>query len=118
MTQEDTAWLAPAGIVPSRRVGNRPADAPDLPTWLTNGLIVLASGVLLALACASAWLSYRAQVAYVQAHNGDMSSEANVWALLLDTGTAGVSLLRLYETLRQRASIVSAPGVGLATWST
>jgi hypothetical protein len=73
-----------------------------LPTWLTNGLLLLASGVLCALAGASAWLSYHAQVAYVLAHNGDQVAEARVWALLLDAGTAGVSLLRLYETLRRQ----------------
>jgi hypothetical protein len=63
----------------------------------------MASVVLMALAGASAWLSYHAQVAYVLAHNGGLAAEARVWALLLDAGTAGVSLLRLYETLRRRA---------------
>lgn len=107
MSHENTAWLGSAGIAASPHMAKRMTDTPNLPTWLTNSLIVLASGVLLALACASAWLSYRAQVAYVQAHNGNLSSEANVWALLLDTGTAGVSLLRLYETLRRRVSIAT-----------
>jgi hypothetical protein len=68
---------------------------------------MLASGVLFALACASAWLSYHAQVDYVLAHNGNQAAEAKVWALLLDTGTAGVSLLRLYETLRRRPGIAT-----------
>jgi hypothetical protein len=68
---------------------------------------MVASGVLLALACASAWLSYHAQVDYVLAHNGNQAAEAKVWALLLDTGTAGVSLLRLYETLRRLSGIAT-----------
>jgi hypothetical protein len=68
---------------------------------------MLASGVLFTLACASAWLSYHAQVDYVLAHNGNQATEAKVWALLLDTGTAGVSLLRLYETLRRRPGIAT-----------
>jgi hypothetical protein len=70
-------------------------------------LLILASCVLFALACASAWLSYHAQVAYVLAHNGNLRAEAKVWALLLDTGTAGVSLLRLYETLRRRTGVAT-----------
>src|ERR1051326_6111425 len=77
-------------------------DDPPLPNWLTHGLLALAGSVLFGLACASAWLSYHAQVAYVVAHNGDHQREAKVWALLLDAGAAGVSLLRLYETLRRR----------------
>ena len=35
------------------------------------------------------------------------AAEAKVWALLLDAGTAGVSLLRLYETLQRRANAAS-----------
>jgi Protein of unknown function (DUF2637) len=74
-------------------------DAIALPRWLTYGLFGLASLVLLALACASAWLSYHAQVDYVFDHNGEQATAARVWALLLDCGTAGLSLLRLYEAL-------------------
>jgi hypothetical protein len=104
--QISTAWPARPASSPSR-VTKRPSDAADSPTWLTNGLLMLASGVLFALACASAWLSYHAQVDYVLAHNGNQAAEAKVWALLLDTGTAGVSLLRLYETLRRRHGIAT-----------
>ena len=101
MSDQTMAWLArPAAS--SSRAAERPSNTPVLPTWLTHGLLTLASCVLLALACASAWLSYHAQVAYVLAHNGNQAAEAKIWALLLDTGTAGVSLLRLYETLRRR----------------
>lgn len=78
-----------------------------LPVWITSSLLGLASLVLLGLACASAWLSYHAQVAYVLAHNGDQAAQARVWALLLDAGTAGVSLLRLYETLRGRPGLAT-----------
>jgi hypothetical protein len=63
--------------------------------------------VLFALACASAWLSYHAQVGYVLAHNGNLRTEAKIWALLLDAGTAGVSLLRLYETVQRRSSVTT-----------
>ena len=102
MSHQSTAWLVrPAA--PSSRMAAHSTGAPDTPTWLASGLLILASCVLLALACASAWLSYHAQVAYVLAHNGNLSADAKVWALLLDTGTAGVSLLRLYETLQRRA---------------
>ncbi|MEY9857988.1 hypothetical protein ABH935_003601 [Catenulispora sp. GAS73] len=77
---------------------------PPLPTWITNGLLALSVTVLFALACASAWLSYHAQVTYVLAHNGNQAVEAKVWALLLDAGTAGISLLRLYEALQRRTN--------------
>jgi hypothetical protein len=68
---------------------------------------MLASVVLMTLACASAWLSYHAQVSYVLAHNGNQAMQARVWALLLDAGTAGVSLLRLYETLRRQPGMAT-----------
>lgn len=101
-----TVWPArPTGSSP--RAAKQLSDAPASLTWLTNGLLALASCVLLALACASAWLSYHAQIDYVLAHNGNQAAEAKVWALLLDTGTAGVSLLRLYETLRRRPGIAT-----------
>lgn len=106
MSHQSTAWPArPAAS--SFRAAEGPSKVPVLPTWLTNGLLALASCVLLALACASAWLSYHAQVSYVLAHNGNQGAEARIWALLLDTGTAGVSLLRLYETLRRRPGVAT-----------
>ena len=104
--QSITAWPTRTAAA-SPRVVRRQSDALDSPTWLTNGLLMLASAVLFTLACASAWLSYHAQVDYVLAHNGNQAAEAKVWALLLDTGTAGVSLLRLYETLRRRPGIAT-----------
>ena len=104
--QISTAWPT-CTAASSPRAAKRPSGALDSPAWLTNGLLMLASGVLFALACASAWLSYHAQVDYVLAHNGNQAAEAKVWALLLDTGTAGVSLLRLYETLRRRPGIAT-----------
>jgi hypothetical protein len=106
MSHQSTAWPArPAASSP--RAAEAPPKAPVLPPWLTYGLLALASCVLFALACASAWLSYHAQVSYVLAHNGDQAVEARIWALLLDTGTAGVSLLRLYETLRRRPGVAT-----------
>ena len=101
MSTQDRAWLA-RPVAPLVRPEKQSVDATTLPAWLTNGLLMLASGVLFALACASAWLSYNAQVVYVLEHNGNQAAEAKVWALLLDAGTAGVSLLRLYETLQRR----------------
>jgi len=106
MSHQLTAWSVPSAV-PAPQPAKRPADAPAPPPWLTNGLLVLASAVLLALACASAWLSYHAQVDYVLAHNGHEPDQAKVWALLLDAGTAGVSLLRLYETLRRRPGVAT-----------
>lgn len=106
MSHQNTGWLvqpAPA----SSGAAACPSEDRGLPTWLTAGLLALASCVLLTLAGASAWLSYHAQVAYVLAHNGELRAEAKVWALLLDAGTAGVSLLRLYETLRRRAGLAT-----------
>lgn len=100
MSTQTLAWRAgPPGppAAPPRRLDTKS------PQWLTRSLLILACAVLLALACASAWLSYHAQVAYVRSRNGDEPTQARVWALLLDAGTAGVSLLRLHEALRQRA---------------
>ena len=68
----------------------------------TKVLIVLSSTVMIILAIACGWLSYHAQVGYAQAHNGGQVDQARAWAALLDAGTAGVSLLRLHETLRMR----------------
>lgn len=106
MSHQTTAWLARTAPsqIPSEE---HAADAASLPTWLTSGLLVLASVVLLALASASAWLSYHAQFSYVLAHNGGQAADAKVWAILLDAGTAGVSLLRLYETLRGRPGVAT-----------
>lgn len=100
MSHQTTAWRArPAAT----RNGPRESAAnPEPPLWLTRCVLVSASLVLLALACASAWLSYHAQVAYVLSRNGEHAAQARVWALLLDAGTAGVSLLRLHETLHGR----------------
>lgn len=101
MSHQSTAWRMPSAAS-SPRTATRSSADPVPPTWITYSLLVLASGVLFTLAGACAWLSYHAQVAYVFAHNGGLKSEAKVWALLLDTGTGGVSLLRLHETLRCR----------------
>lgn len=106
MSHQTTAWLVPSAASPGQSP-RRPAEIRELPAWMTIGLLALASGLLLALASASAWLSYHAQVAYVLAHNGDQVAAARVWALLLDAGTAGVSLLRLYETLRRRGGLTT-----------
>lgn len=100
MLDQTTAWRArPAA---TRNGPRESAASPAPPVWLTRGVLVSASLVLLALACASAWLSYHAQVAYVLSRNGDHAAQARIWALLLDAGTAGVSLLRLHETLHGR----------------
>lgn len=106
MSDHTTAVLTRSAVSSAVAV-DRPVDKQALPAWLINGLLASASSVLLALACASAWLSYHAQVAYVSAYNGGQPSQARVWALLLDTGTAGVSLLRLYETLRDRPGLAT-----------
>ena len=99
MYPNPTAWPAQAAT---------PTDALDWRTahklWSgpTKALILASSAVMLVLAIACAWLSYHAQVGYVRAHNGDQAEQARVWAVLLDSGTVGVSLLRLDETLRMR----------------
>ncbi|MEZ0109275.1 hypothetical protein ABH920_003285 [Catenulispora sp. EB89] len=107
MSHQNTVWPVRA-VAPSSAAAGHASDAPPLPTWLATGLLALSGGVLLALACASAWLSYHAQVGYVLAHNGNQAAEARVWALLLDAGTAGVSLLRLYETLQRRTNVATS----------
>lgn len=106
MSAQNTAWPArPAAS--SDGMTRQLTEAVVLPAWLTNGLLALASMVIFALACASAWLSYHAQVAYVLAHNDNQAEQARVWALLLDAGTAGVSLLCLYETLHGRLGLAT-----------
>lgn len=100
MSNQTTAWQARRAA--TRNGPRESAARPEPPVWLTRGVLVSASLVLLALACASAWLSYHAQVAYVFSRNGEHAAQARVWALLLDAGTAGVSLLRLHETLHGR----------------
>jgi hypothetical protein len=106
MSDQITAWPVRRAASPAYPLA-RQAGTTAPPAWLTSSLLALASVVLFALACASAWLSYRAQVAYVLVHNGDQSAQARVWALLLDAGTAGVSVLRLYETLRARPGLAT-----------
>jgi len=106
MSHQNTVWPARA-VAPSSAAASPTSDAPPPPAWLAYGLLALSGSMLLALACASAWLSYHAQVAYVLAHNGNQAAEAKVWALLLDAGTAGVSLLRLCETLQHRTHVAT-----------
>ena len=106
MSHQNTVWPVRA-IAPAPPA---PAPAPDTPpllAWLAYGLLALPACLLFALACASAWLSYQAQVVYVLAHNGNLAAEARVWALLLDAGTAGISLLRLHEALHRRTNTAS-----------
>ena len=106
MSHQNTAW--PVGhVAPQPAASSRSADAVRPSNWISYGLLFLAGSMLIALACASAWLSYHAQVGYVLAHNGHLRTEARVWALLLDTGTVGVSLLRLYETLQRRVHVTT-----------
>lgn len=105
MLDQTTAWRArPAA---TRNGSREPVASPEPPVWLTRAVLVSASLVLLVLACASAWLSFHAQVAYVFSRNGERATQARVWALLLDAGTAGVSLLRLHETLHGRAGFAT-----------
>jgi hypothetical protein len=97
--QTITAWPAQAATAtdaPDWRTGQKPWSRP------TKLLLLASSAVMLVLAIACAWLSFNAQFGYVRAHNGDQAEQARVWAVLLDTGTVGVSLLRLDETLRMR----------------
>ena len=100
MSHQITAWPAEAAT-PMDASGWRVA----FKRWScpTKVLLSASSIVMIVLAIACAWLSYHAQVAYVRAHNGNQAQEARVWAVLLDTGTVGVSLLRLDETLRMRS---------------
>lgn len=100
MSHQSTSLPACADAVSARSPGD--VTTAGAAAWIANGLLAFANVVLMTLACASAWLSYHAQVAYVLAHNGGQAAQARVWALLLDAGTTGVSLLRLYETLRGR----------------
>ena len=72
------------------------------PRRLAFALLSASSVVLVLLAAAAGWLSYRAQVGYVLSHNGGSALDARIWALLLDAGTAGVSTMRLYEALIRR----------------
>lgn len=99
MSHQTTAWPAHAAMR-ARQRGSRAA----IGHWTrpTKALLAMSSAVMIALAVACAWLSYHAQVGYVRAHNGDETEQARVWAVLLDAGTAGVSMLRLHETLRMR----------------
>ena len=106
MSHQNTAWPArPAG--PSAAATTHASKVAPTPNWLAHALLALAGTVLFALAFASAWLSYQAQVGYVLAHNGNLRAEAQIWALRLDAGTAGVSLLRLYETLQRRTNVAT-----------
>ena len=81
-----------------------PGWQPALKRWScpTKVLLSASSVVMIVLAVACGWLSYHAQFGYVRAHNGNQAEQARVWAVLLDAGTVGVSLLRLDETLRMR----------------
>lgn len=101
MSHQSTAWPVRLAA-PSPATATRSSDTSPPPNWLTYGLLATAGSVLFALACASAWLSYHAQLTYVLAHNGSQRTEGKVWALLLDAGTAGVSLLRLHGTMQRR----------------
>lgn len=106
MSHQSTTWpLRPAAPSPAPTTPSSIPAPP--PNWLAYGLLALAGSVLFALASASAWLSYHAQVGYVLAHNGNLRTEAKIWALLLDAGTAGVSLLRLYETVQRHSSVTT-----------
>ena len=73
---QQTTWPVSPAVPPFRQAG-QPVGGTVLPSWLTGGLLLLASGVSFALAVASAWLSYHAQVSYVLAHNGNQAAQAH-----------------------------------------
>lgn len=60
--------------------------------------------IIFCIAGIAAWLSFGAQKAYAFDRNGGSWSAATGFALLLDAGALGLSLLRLFEALTARSS--------------
>ncbi|TGN72266.1 DUF2637 domain-containing protein [Streptomyces bauhiniae] len=64
----------------------------------------IAFAIILCIAGIAAWLSFGAQKAYAFDRNGGSWDAATGFALLLDAGALGLSLLRLFEALTARSS--------------
>ncbi|MEU5091061.1 DUF2637 domain-containing protein [Streptomyces sp. NPDC021356] len=60
--------------------------------------------IIFCIAGIAAWLSFGAQKAYAFDRNGGSWTSATGFALLLDAGALGLSLLRLFEALTARSS--------------
>ncbi|MFF8387740.1 DUF2637 domain-containing protein [Streptomyces kanasensis] len=60
--------------------------------------------IIFCIAGIAAWLSFGAQKAYAFDRNGGSLTAATGFALLLDAGALGLSLLRLFEALTARSS--------------
>ncbi|MFE9406818.1 DUF2637 domain-containing protein [Streptomyces sp. NPDC006530] len=60
--------------------------------------------IIFCIAGIAAWLSFGAQKAYAFDRNGGSWTSATGFALLLDAGALGLSLLRLFEALTGRSS--------------
>ncbi|WP_329020914.1 DUF2637 domain-containing protein [Streptomyces sp. NBC_01601] len=76
-------------------------------TWRRRlGVISLAGAfvIIFCIAGIAAWLSFGAQKAYAFDRNGGSWDAATGFALLLDAGALGLSLLRLFEALTARSS--------------
>ncbi|WP_432138618.1 DUF2637 domain-containing protein [Streptomyces sp. bgisy154] len=76
-------------------------------TWrrrLAVSSLSVAFVIIFCIAGIAAWLSFGAQKAYAFDRNGGSWSAATGFALLLDAGALGLSLLRLFEALTARSS--------------
>ncbi|RPK32410.1 hypothetical protein EES39_38650 [Streptomyces sp. ADI92-24] len=76
-------------------------------TWRRRLGVISLSGAFVIIFCIAgiaAWLSFGAQKAYAFDRNGGSWDAATGFALLLDAGALGLSLLRLFEALTARSS--------------
>ncbi|MFC8220413.1 DUF2637 domain-containing protein [Streptomyces sp. NPDC057362] len=76
-------------------------------TWRRRMAVISLSVSFILIFCIAgiaAWLSFGAQKAYAFDRNGGSWSAATGFALLLDAGALGLSLLRLFEALTARSS--------------
>ncbi|QNS09472.1 DUF2637 domain-containing protein [Streptomyces xanthii] len=76
-------------------------------TWRRRMAVISLSVSFVLIFCIAgiaAWLSFGAQKAYAFDRNGGSWSAATGFALLLDAGALGLSLLRLFEALTARSS--------------
>ncbi|MFE5847571.1 DUF2637 domain-containing protein [Streptomyces niveus] len=76
-------------------------------TWRRRLAVIslgIAFVIIFCIAGIAAWLSFGAQKAYAFDRNGGSWDAATGFALLLDAGALGLSLLRLFEALTARSS--------------
>ncbi|MEU9480742.1 DUF2637 domain-containing protein [Streptomyces sp. NPDC048191] len=76
-------------------------------TWRRRLAVIslsVAFVIIFCIAGIAAWLSFGAQKSYAFDRNGGSWSAATGFALLLDAGALGLSLLRLFEALTARSS--------------